>query len=599
MRTHDVIQGSEAWLAQRLNTYNASDAPAMLGCSPYETRSQLIARLATGIVPEVDAATQGHFDDGHRFEALARPLAVEIIGEDLYPVSGSEDFGLDKPLAASLDGSTITDEIIWEHKSLNDKLRAVLPETGIGGFEVGARLPKLYRVQMEQQLAVSGAGKDLFTASKWELRDGEWVCVEARHCWYQSDPALRAEILAGWKQLAEDVKAYTPPSAAPVVVAKVIGKLPVVFDMRVEGKLVACNIEQFKPAALSYIAAISTTLSTDQDFVDADADAKFCRDSADKLELSIEQAMGQMGDINTALNAVREIAAAFDAKGLALEKLVKAEKERRKGEIAADGVAKFRTHMDGLATRLGGDYMPQIPVDFGGAIKGLRSLSSMEDAVATTLASAKIAANEMADRIDFNMKWLETNAIDYLHLFAIDKKTLVQKPHDDFKAVAENRISTEKARVQAEQDRIREEAAEKARKDLLADQAAAAAKTTIATAAQTTAPALVAAAQVVQQAAAPASTSAPATQQGTVRAPAVFGAVSAPAIQADTGARIKLGEITARLAPLNITADGLAELGFPHVATDKAAKLYRESDWPAICEALIQHITQVADLQPA
>ena len=68
---------------------------------------------------------------------------------------------------------------------------------------------------------------------------------------------------------------------------------------------------------------------------------------------------------------------------------------------------------------------------------------------------------------------------------------------------------------------------------------------------------------------------------------------------ANDDARIRLGEINARIHPLQITADGLAELGFTPVATEKAAKLYRESDYPRICEALIQHLTQVADLQAA
>lgn len=598
MKLHDVIQGSLEWLAQRLNTYNASDAPAMLGCSPYETRSQLVARLATGITPEVDAATQRRFDDGHRFEALARPLAIEIIGEDLYPISGSEDFGLDKPLGASLDGSTITDEIVWEHKSLNDDLRSVLPESGdpgdeafVGGFDVGALLPKLYRVQMEQQLMVSGAQKVLFTASKWEKRDGQDVCVEARHCWYESDPALRAEILGGWKQLAEDVKAYVPSAAAAQApVAKVVGKLPVVLDMRVEGKLVACNIEKFKPAALAYIESINTQLSTDQDFADADADAKFCRESADKLELSIEQALGQMGDINTALNAVREIAAAFDAKGLALEKLVKAEKERRKGEIVAGGVAEFTKYVAGLNERLGKLYMPIVPVDFGGAVRGLKSMTSMKNAVATELARAKIAASEIADKIERNLKWLRENAQDYTGLFA-DTATLVLKPHDDFVAQAQLRISTEKARQQAEHERIAAEAAANERQRLADEQAAAQTVTNtleIGKAQQ---------GDVLQGSSIEFKVP---VGNGPLLTP-VAAAIKVNPVQpaANDGARIKLGQINERIAPLSITAEGLAELGFPHVATEKAAKLYRESDWPAICEALIQHLTQSADLQAA
>ena len=73
MKTHnDLIQGSPQWHAHRARHWNASDCPAMLGCSPYETRQQLLHRMHTGITPEVDAGTQRRFDDGHRFEALAR-----------------------------------------------------------------------------------------------------------------------------------------------------------------------------------------------------------------------------------------------------------------------------------------------------------------------------------------------------------------------------------------------------------------------------------------------------------------------------------------------------------------------------------------------
>ena len=88
MEIVNLVQGSAEWLAHRQQHYNASDAPAMMGCSPYKTRDELIRELATGITAEVSVETQSIFDAGHRFEALARPLAEEIIGEDLYPVTG-------------------------------------------------------------------------------------------------------------------------------------------------------------------------------------------------------------------------------------------------------------------------------------------------------------------------------------------------------------------------------------------------------------------------------------------------------------------------------------------------------------------------------
>ena len=49
MKTHDLIQGSPEWLAYRAQHFNASDAPAMMGCSPYKTRAQLLAEMHTGI----------------------------------------------------------------------------------------------------------------------------------------------------------------------------------------------------------------------------------------------------------------------------------------------------------------------------------------------------------------------------------------------------------------------------------------------------------------------------------------------------------------------------------------------------------------------
>lgn len=53
---------------------------------------------------------------------------------------------------------------------------------------------------------------------------------------------------------------------------------------------------------------------------------------------------------------------------------------------------------------------------------------------------------------------------------------------------------------------------------------------------------------------------------------------------------LRLGHINERIAPLSINADGLRQLGFEHAATDKAAKLFNESDFPAMCAAIIAHV---------
>ena len=73
--------------------------------------------------------------------------------------------------------------------------------------------------------------------------------------------------------------------------------------------------------------------------------------------------------------------------------------------------------------------------------------------------------------------------------------------------------------------------------------------------------------------------------------------VARPApVAADTGERINLGQINARLAPLAITAAGLSELGFEPVETVKASKLFKASDFERICTVLVLHIRGVAAL---
>jgi putative phage-type endonuclease len=136
MNIHNLVQGTPEWHAYRDTKFNASDAPAMMNCSPSKTRTQLLNERKTGLTPEVDAYTQRIFNDGHRYEESARTLAEKILGEDLFPVTGSIG-----ELSASFDGLTMDESIVFEHKTINDKLRFV---------NSAEELPLHYRVQMEQ-----------------------------------------------------------------------------------------------------------------------------------------------------------------------------------------------------------------------------------------------------------------------------------------------------------------------------------------------------------------------------------------------------------------------------------------------------------------
>lgn len=552
MEQHDFLQGSPEWRQHRATHFNASDAPAMLGISPYKTRTQLLTELATGYVPEVDPATQRRFDDGHRFEALARPLAEHIIGRKLYPVVGSEG-----RYSASFDGLTMDEEINFEHKSLNDELRRV--------FANDEPLPELYTSQMEHQHMVSGARRTLFMASTWDESDN---LIEEHHRWYEPDQEMRGQVVAGWKQFAEDLANYQHVEKATEAVGIAPETLPA-LHVELTGKVVASNLAEYKKTAMAIIDAVNTNLQTDQDFANAEKAVKWCSDVEERLEAKKQDALSQTASIDELFRTMDEIKEYTRQTRLKLDKLVKARKDALRAEIVAGGRDAYAVHIAKLNERIGKPYMPTLAPDFAATIKGMRSFDSMRDAVNTALANAKIAANEQADRIELNLRTLREKADGYQALFH-DAAQLVQKAPDDLAAVITARIAehkdAEQKRLEAERERIAAE--ERAKLDAEAKKAA------IANAVE----ADMVARQTHAQPSAPVAPKAP---------------VASTAPTVDDGRTIKLGDINAALAPLSITAEGLATLGFNQVGTERAAKLYRASDFGLIAEAMIKHIANV------
>lgn len=431
MRTHyGLRQGTEAWLNYRREHFNASDAPAMMGESPYKTRSQLLHEMSTGIAPDVDEGTQRRFDDGHRFEALARPLAEKILDEDLYPVVGSSG-----NLSASFDGLTADESVVFEHKTLNDDIRAALHGSMYDAVFPGSHLlPLHYRIQLEQQLAVSGAKYALFMASAW---DGDKL-LEERHCIYEPDMDLRTRIMQGWAQFEKDLADYQPQA----VEVKPIGRTPETLPalhIAVTGMVTASNLAEFKAHALAVFDGINTNLVTDEDFADAEKAVKWLGEVEDRLAAAKQHALSQTRDIDELFRTIDDIMAESKRKRLDMDKTVKAQKEAKKTEVVTGARMALGQHIAALNDRLGRPLMPAISADFAGAIKGKKSFDSMRDAVNTMLAAAKIDANVVAERIQANLAILKEHE-SFGFLFS-DVPVIALKQPDDLKLLVAARIS--------------------------------------------------------------------------------------------------------------------------------------------------------------
>lgn len=568
MRTLDLQQGTDAWLAHRRTTRNASEASVMMGALPSMSRRELVRLQATGMEREYSDYVQKFIlDRGHEVEPALRAFAEGIIGEDLFPITGVSDDGY---LGASFDGVSLDEGFIFEAKQASEPKFAYIENDEI---------PPSDYWQLVQQFAVcESAHTCIYCVGDGSTENTRYLTIPRSRI-----QASIPKLLAGWTQFETDVREYVPEAVAAPVVGAAPDSLPA-LSIQVTGMVTASNLAEFKAHALSVLGNINRELRTDEDFANAERTVKWCSGVEDRLKATKDQVLAQTADIEAVFRTIDDVSAETRRIRLELDKLVKAEKENRKTEIVQQARTAYSNHLEMLKAETNQVWIALAAPDFAGAIKGKRTLSSMKDAVDSVLAHAKIDASESALHIRTALACLTEETDGHKHLFP-DYQSFIAKPIEDIRALVRGRIAEhqrrEADRLEQERARIRQEEADKLRRETEA-------------AATKPEPAVEAAPEVAET-----STPEPATTP-TPPPSAVQQIRSAPAPAAVVStAKIKLGDVNARIAPLTVSADGLTQLGFPPAAKERGATLYREADFPAICQAMAQVLVSAAQKKAA
>lgn len=189
----EMKQNSTAWYRWRGKGLGASDAPAVMGISPWKTRFQLWAEKCGKLQPTpahpmaVAAMERGKF-----LESFAREWYEKKTGL-LMPASNHEHAQYTF-IRASLDGRNVQARKIIEIKSPGkvDHAKAVKGE-----------VPKKYYAQIQQQLLVTG--DPICDYVSFDGKDGVIIPVHEDKA-YQA--TLLKELIAFWKL----VETQTPPS---------------------------------------------------------------------------------------------------------------------------------------------------------------------------------------------------------------------------------------------------------------------------------------------------------------------------------------------------------------------------------------------------
>lgn len=442
MNIIQVTQGSQEWHKLRANHFTASEAPAMMGDSKYQTRGDLLRQKATGETKDVSPAQQRIFDKGHAAEEAARPLAEDLIGEELYPITATAEIeGL--PLLASFDGLTLMHDIAFEHKLFNQSL--------VARVQAGDLEPHYYW-QLEQQLLVADAERAVFVCS-----DG--TADNFYHCEYTSVPDRREALINGWKQFAKDLSTYQAPEVAEVVEAEPVRDLPAI-TYRMDGLTLNSNFDVFKEAALALVEQSQQPIETDQDFANAEAQVKIFKKAETKIKALSEQVLGEVQSIDTFVKDLKFIGEQIRQARLATDKQVKNRKDEIRLQILTAADRQIGTYEKEIEAQINAPISAKVSV--ADAMKGKKTVTSLKEAADTAVAQAKIEIDGLANIAKTNKAYLEGVAPSYGFLFndwshiafleGLAFQGIVDKRITDHKAAEDARLEDERARIRAEEE---------------------------------------------------------------------------------------------------------------------------------------------------
>jgi hypothetical protein len=313
-----------------------------------------------------------------------------------------------------------------------------------------------YYWQLEQQLLVSGAERVIFVCSDGTAEN--FVSME-----YRPVAGRAAQLVEGWKQFEADLAGHEVADAPSIVVGKAPDELPA-LRIELTGMVTASNLKVFESSALAVIDSVKTTLTTDQDFADAKKAVKWCGDVEDAVTTAKKQALAQTQTIDELFSSLDRISKHARETRLKVDKLVKAQELLVKTNIKQKAEQALNDHVAAINKTLGNVTLPAVAADFAGAMKNKRTIASLQDAVDTELARAKIDASQMADAIRLNLESLRTLAADHAFLF-VDAQQLVMKANDDLVALIKVRIAehqkAEEQKAETQREQIRKEELQK------------------------------------------------------------------------------------------------------------------------------------------
>ena len=183
-----LVQGTQEWHDHRTKSRNASETPAVLGVSPWQTPYQLWL-LKTGRAEQKVTPAMTRGTDLEPAARAAYEIQTGNIMEPLVMIDGE--------YSASLDGVTLAGDLVLEIKCPFKGRDSELWKA----VQLG-QVPDYYGWQIEHQFLVSGAK----LAHLWVFDGTEGILLEVA-----ARPERWPEIRSAWDKFVQFLESDTPP----------------------------------------------------------------------------------------------------------------------------------------------------------------------------------------------------------------------------------------------------------------------------------------------------------------------------------------------------------------------------------------------------
>lgn len=212
--------------------------------------------------------------------------------------------------------------------------------------------------------------------------------------------------------------------------------------INVSGNVISSNANQFRDYALGVLKAIPRKFETDQDFADAELRVKWCKSVEEKLQLAKSGVQNQMVDIDAIFSMIDEVSTETRRVRLEFEKLVSTRKQEIKDSIISSAKREWDSYLYAINAQITPCEIPLSMPDFAGAIKGKRTIESIQNAIDLTLLKQQRAADSELARIKVNLDVVRNAGNDLL--FA-DIETLCIKGEELVAMTVNQRLADHKA----------------------------------------------------------------------------------------------------------------------------------------------------------